>query len=117
MPGDLDAIVTGDLGNEGLPITVELLRREDIDVSSKALDCGLLIFDREDRDVRSGGSGCGCGATVLASHFLPMLESGELRDVLFVATGALMSPLTVQQGLTIPSVAHLVRIQRRDVIS
>ncbi|MBQ7500862.1 MAG: stage V sporulation protein AD [Clostridia bacterium] len=114
-PEDLDAVVTGDLGNEGHSIMLELLQENDIDISANALDCGLMIFDRGRQDVHAGGSGCGCGASVLASHFLPKIISGEIRDMLFIATGALMSPLTIQQGDTIPAIAHLIRLSGKDL--
>ena len=59
--------------------------------------------------MHAGGSGCGCSALVLATKILPEIESGKLSEVLFIGTGALMSPSSLQQGLTIPAVAHLVR--------
>jgi stage V sporulation protein AD len=69
-----------------------------------------MIYDRAAQDVHSGGSGCGCSASVLCSKLLGDMESGRLGDMLFVATGALMSPTSIQQGESIPSVAHLVHI-------
>ena len=70
----------------------------------------MMIFDRERQDVHSGGSGCGCSAVVLASHLLPRISSGELREVLFIGTGAMMSPSSTKQGEAIPAVAHLIHL-------
>ena len=75
-------------------------------------DCGTLIFDLEKQDVNSGGSGCGCSASVLCSHILKQMDKGILKKVLFVATGALMSPTSSKQGNSIPGIAHAVLLER-----
>lgn len=111
---DFDAIVTGDLGAEGGRILCELLFAAGINVFDRYLDCGNLIYDSERQDKHSGGSGCGCSAVVLASHFCPRIERGEIKNMLIVGTGALMSPSSVQQGLAIPGVAHLLRLCAED---
>ena len=69
-----------------------------------------MIFDPESQDTHSGGSGCGCSASVLCGYILPRMEIGELKNVLFIATGALMSPTSSQQGNSIPSVAHAIAL-------
>ena len=109
-PGDYDAIFSGDLGVIGMDLAQELLKRDEIDISAVHHDCGEMIFDRETQDVHAGGSGCGCAASVLCAHILPMLESGQWKRVLFCATGALLSPTTVLQGASIPCIAHAVEI-------
>lgn len=110
----VDAIVTGDLGTRGSELMRELVRRESgADVSAVHTDCGELVY-RGVKNMNCGGSGCGCGASVLMAHYLPMLERGEMQRILFVATGALLSPMSVQQGESIPGVAHGVVIERRD---
>ncbi|MGN1129641.1 MAG: stage V sporulation protein AD [Candidatus Flemingiibacterium sp.] len=109
-PDEFSAIFTGDLGWEGSGILVDFLRAEGIDIARVHRDCGLLLYDRIGQDVHAGGSGCGCSATVLSAYIMKKLADLELTDILFVATGALMSPASLQQGLTIPGVAHLVRI-------
>lgn len=112
-PADYDLILTGDLGFVGSKLLYELLiENEGIDISSVHNDCGLMIFDREKQDVHSGGSGCGCSASVLCSHILKLMNKGTYSNVLFVATGALMSPVSSLQGESIPGVAHLVNIRR-----
>lgn len=111
-PVDYDFIVTGDLGVVGSKLLIEFLQKQEIDISSQHRDCGCMIFDNEKQDTHCGGSGCGCGASVLCSYFLPMLERGEAKNILFVATGALMSPMSLQQGESIPSIAHLVHLRK-----
>lgn len=107
-PEDYDCIVTGDLGNVGSPLLLELLEKEGLDISSRHRDCGSLMFDDETQDTHAGGSGCGCSASLLCGHFLPKLKSGEYKRILFGATGALLSPMSSQQGESIPGICHLV---------
>ncbi len=109
-PQDYDHIATGDLGAEGSSILRELLATEHITLGENYQDCGVRIYDRERQDMHAGGSGCGCGASVLAGDLLPRLSRGELKNVLYVATGALMSATSVQQGLAIPGIAHLLHL-------
>ena len=111
-PRDYDAVITGDLGLVGSELLFDLLLREGIDIRGKHSDCGLLIYDRAAQDVHAGGSGCGCCASVLCSKLLGDLEAGSLRNILFVATGALLSATTAQQGKSIPAVAHLLQLVR-----
>ncbi len=110
-PEDYDLILTGDLGLLGSDLLIRLLKDNGVDIKSRHNDCGLIIYEREKQDVHAGGSGCGCSASVLCSKILKEIESGKLNRVLLIATGALMSPITVQQGESIPSVAHLVSIK------
>lgn len=111
-PSDFDLILTGDLGAVGSDLLHTLLLEKGIDLKDRHRDCGLLIFDRDKQDVHAGGSGCGCSASVLCSYILRSMESGLLKDILFVATGALMSTVSNQQSETIPSIAHLIRIRK-----
>lgn len=109
-PSDFDLVLTGDLGNEGSKILLELGMESGLNLEGRHNDCGLMIYDRNTQDIHSGGSGCGCAATVLSSFILPEMEKKSLKDILFVATGALLSADSVKQGLTIPAVAHLVHL-------
>ena len=108
---DYDLIVTGDLGEVGSTLLKELLQKDGIDISKNHADCGLLIYDREKQDVHAGGSGCGCAGSVLCSYLLNRLKSGELKNILFMATGALMSTTSSQQGESIPGIAHLIHLK------
>lgn len=111
-PDYYDLIVTGDLGAVGHDIVTELAQRAGADLTKNYTDCGLLIYDREKQDVHSGGSGCGCSASVLAGYLMPMVKSGEIKRLLFAATGALMSPTTTLQGESILGICHAVAIEK-----
>ncbi len=109
-PQDFDAIITGDLGKVGSYLLIELLKRSGIDISKNHNDCGLLMFDTSKQDVHAGGSGCGCSGSVLCSLILKKMLNKEIKNILFIATGALMSPTSTQQGGSIPGISHLVNI-------
>lgn len=109
-PGDYDGIFTGDLGQVGSRLMLDLLRQEGMDLEPVHNDCGLMLYDRQRQDVHAGGSGCGCSASVLCGHLLGKMERGELGDILFCATGALMSTTSQQQGSAIPGVCHVVHL-------
>ena len=109
-PKDFDLILTGDLGYIGSELLIELMLKEGIDISKEHNDCGRMIFNRQKQDVHAGGSGCGCSASVLCGYIVPLMQQKKLNNLLFCATGALMSPVTDQQGETIPSIAHLLHI-------
>lgn len=111
-PADYDFIVTGDLGIVGSKLLVEFLQKQNIDISAQHRDCGCMIFDAETQDTHCGGSGCGCSASVLCSYFLPMLQNDTAKNILFTATGALMSPMSLQQGESIPTIAHLIHLRK-----
>ena len=107
-PQDYDMILSGDLGSVGASILGDLMKEKGYALESNYNDCGLMIFDNDKQDTHAGGSGCGCSGAVLTGYVLPKLASGELKNVLFMSTGALMSPTASQQGESIPAVAHLV---------
>ena len=111
LPHDYDLIVTGDLGYEGGAILCDLMLADGVDIRNNYTDCGMLIYSKATQDKHAGGSGCGCAATVTASYLLPKIESGELGNILLMATGAMMSPMSIMQGEAIPAVAHLVNIR------
>ena len=110
-PKDYDLIVTGDLGQLGKEMLLELARLDGLSLGGKLTDCGTLVFDNTRQDVHSGGSGCGCSAITLCGYLLNELRSGKLKKLLFCGTGALLSPTSTQQGLPIPGVCHAVCIE------
>ncbi|MFY9174448.1 MAG: stage V sporulation protein AD [Peptococcia bacterium] len=105
---DYDLIITGDLGSLGLNILKELLRESGYPVKNVS-DCGILIYKAE-QDTHCGGSGCGCSAVVL-NYLLQKMLDGEYRRIFFIGTGALLSPSSIFQGETIPSIAHGVVLE------
>lgn len=112
---EIDRIVTGDLGRVGSELFLALLKKDGVDIREKHLDCGLLLYDKGSEDFHSGASGCGCSASVLAARLLPALEKGEFSRILFLSTGALMSPQSTQQKHNILGVAHGVLIEREGI--
>lgn len=109
-PDNYDLILTGDLGMVGRTLLLELLEGEGLKIGEKHNDCGLMIFDIDNQDVHAGGSGCGCSGSVFCSYIMQKMRAHELDRVLFIATGALMSPTSSQQGESIPGVAHLIEL-------
>ncbi len=110
-PDYYDLILTGDLGLLGSEILIDLLSKKGIDISTNHNDCGKLIYDIESQDMHAGGSGCGCCASVFSGYIYELLKTKKLNKVLLVATGALMSPLSLGQGESIPSIAHAIAIE------
>lgn len=110
-PTDYDLILTGDLGKIGSELLVELLDKENIDIAGQHNDCGMMIYNSEEQDTHAGGSGCGCCGSVLCSIILEKMCQKSLKNVLVIATGALMSPTSNQQGESTPGIAHLVHLK------
>lgn len=110
QPQDYDGIFTGDLGAVGSQLLYQCLDDNRVDLRPVHQDCGVLLYNRQSQDVHAGGSGCGCSASVLCGHLLRRMERGELKNILFCATGALMSPTSSQQGQSIPGVCHVVQL-------
>ncbi len=110
-PEYYDAIITGDLGSFGHGILKELLLADGIEPDTIFTDCGMLIYNDKVQDTHSGGSGCGCSASVLCGHIIKCMNEGLWNRVLFAATGALMSPTTSMQGESIPGICHAVALE------
>ena len=106
---DFDWIVTGDLGDFGSRMLRELGDEAGLGLAGRHMDCGSMVYSPE-QGYHCGGSGCGCSAILLAGHVLPELEKGRVKRVLFLSTGALMSPLSACQGESIPGIAHAVSL-------
>lgn len=107
---DYDMIYTGDLGKVGSNLLYQLTQKEGYDIQDVHKDCGMMIYGEGDMDVHAGGSGCGCCASVLCGHILKRIANRQMNNVLVMATGALLSPTSIQQNETIPSIAHIVNI-------
>ncbi len=108
---DYDLIITGDLGRVGHDLLLTLMQERGIPLDpARYIDCGLEVFSPA-QDTHAGGSGCGCSAVTLCGHILHRFQRGELRRVLFMATGALLSPTSSQQGDSIPGIAHAIALE------
>lgn len=109
-----DKIITGDLGTVGQRILLDFMTEKGHDLSKKHMDCGIAIFDPEKQDTHAGGSGCGCSAVTLCSYILPNIKNGTWKRVLFLPTGALLSPTSYNEGQSVPGIAHAVVIESVD---
>jgi stage V sporulation protein AD len=110
-PDDYDLILTGDLGKVGRSILKDLLGEKGFALSKNYNDCGCMVFDIDRQDMHSGGSGCGCGAITLCGYVMDKMRANHANRILFVGTGALLSPTSSMQGESIPGVAHAVAIE------
>ena len=114
QPEDYDKIITGDLGYVGQQILWDLVMQQGYDIRKNHTDCGIEIYDQKTQDTHAGGSGCGCSAVTLASYILPLLEQGTWRRVLFIPTGALLSPTSFNEGQSVPGIAHGIVLEHAD---
>ena len=110
-PDEYDMIITGDLGVIGSDILVDLMMDEGFDIRENHRDCGKMIYDIEAQDVHAGGSGCGCCVSVFCGYIYRELKRHNLFKILVMANGAIMNPMIVEQGESIPAIAHAVTIE------
>lgn len=111
-PDYYDLIITGDLGVLGSRIVKDLLWEKGVDIFKNHIDCGEIIYNVVE-DEFQGGSGAGCSAVVLNSYIYNlMLGGGNIKRVLFCATGALLSTISSGQGESIPCICHAVVLER-----
>jgi len=115
QPDYYDRIITGDLGKVGKGILIKLLNDNGYDIMDQHMDCGIEIYDNSEQDTHSGGSGCGCSGVTLAGMILDKLRHREWNRVLFVPTGALLSPVSFNEGQSVPGIAHGIMIENRGV--
>ena len=110
-PNYYDAIISGDLGYVGKDIVIDIMASQGYNIKSNYNDCGILIFDKNKQDTHSGGSGCGCAATVFSGYLYKQLQDRKIKRLLLIATGALMNSTSSQQGESIPGIAHAISIE------
>lgn len=111
QPSYYDKIITGDLGSVGAQITKDIMKEKGYDISEQYMDCGMEIYDTEEQDTHAGGSGCGCSAITLTGYVLEMMRRKEWSRVLFIPTGALLSPTSFNEGQSVPGIAHGVVLE------
>jgi stage V sporulation protein AD len=111
QPNDYDKIITGDLGEIGRTVLIDLLKEKGIDISENHMDCGIEIYDAQKQDTHAGGSGCGCSAVTLSAYILKQLSEGIWKKVLFAPTGALLSKTSFNEGMSVPGICHALVIE------
>lgn len=112
-PSYYDLIISGDLGYVGKEIVIDMMKKQGYDLSKNFTDCGVEIFDQAEQDTHAGGSGCGCSGSVFNGFILKQMSKGKLNKVLLMSTGALHSTQIIQQGESIPGIAHAVVIENK----
>ena len=112
---EFDAIFTGDLGKIGSEIFRDMIKKDFPYAAKIHEDCGTLLYDMNKKNVNAGASGCGCSASVLSTYVLPRVESGKFKNILFLSTGALMSPSSILQGENILGIAPILNIKRENL--
>ncbi|MDT8859807.1 stage V sporulation protein AD [Alkalihalobacillus sp. MEB130] len=111
-PSYYDVIVTGDLSRVGSGILRKLIQDKGM-VLDRYEDCGVMIY-HQDQPVFSGGSGAACPAVVTFGHLFKEMKEGRIKRMLVAATGALLSPLMIQQKESIPCISHAVSFEREE---
>ena len=109
-PDYYDLIITGDLGTLGSRILKDLIWEKGYDIEKQHVDCGELVYNICEQEYQ-GGSGAGCSALVFNSYVYDKLNKGLYKKVLLMATGALLSTVSTQQGESIPAIAHAVVVE------
>ena len=110
-PSYYDLIITGDLGYIGKDILTDLAKTKGYNIKNNYNDCGVLIFNKDEQDTHSGGSGCACIATTFSGYLFKELKNRKINKILLMATGALMNATSSQQGESIPGIAHAIAIE------
>ncbi|BBF41330.1 stage V sporulation protein AD [Lachnospiraceae bacterium KM106-2] len=106
-----DKIITGDLGYVGKDIVLDIMKEKGYDITDVYMDCGIEMFCKEEQDTHSGGSGCGCSAITLTGYLLEKMRRREWNRILFIPTGALLSPVSFNEGHSVPGIAHGVMLE------
>ena len=102
---------TGDLGIYGKEIVKDyLVDRYGITLNNYN-DCGTILYDLDTDEINAGGSGVVCSPLVVYSYIFDMMKKKKIKRVLFLATGALFSPISVYQKENINSICHAVSLE------
>ena len=108
-PSDYDLILTGDLGALGTRLLKILIEKRGYTIDNH-VDCGEIVYNIKEEEYQ-GGSGAGCSAVVFNSYIYDKLLKGKIKKMIFMATGALLSTVSTQQGESIPGISHAVVIE------
>ena len=106
-----DLILTGDLGKYGKDILKGYLISEYAVETKNIDDSACMIYDLDKQNVYAGGSGPACLPLTTYGYVFDQMKKGKLKRVLIVATGALLSQVTVNEKMTIPAIAHAISLE------
>jgi len=110
LPKDYDLILTGDLGALGSRVLKKYMKDQGLSIDDNHVDCGEMIYNIDEEEYQ-GGSGAGCSAVVFNSYIYKQLKQKNIKRMIFVATGALLSTVSTQQGESIPGIAHAIVVE------
>ena len=97
---------------KGKEISIELCQTKGYNIKNNYNDCGVMLYDiNTQKDVHAGGSGPVCSALVVFSYIFSQMKNKKLKRVLFLATGALFSPILVYQKENINSICHAISLE------
>lgn len=102
-----DLVITGDLGQVGKEIFLELLNREYNINLKKYMDAGCEIYTGS-QETYAGASGPVALPLVL---FDKILCCKKYKKILIIATGSLQSVQLANQKLGIPGIAHAISLE------
>lgn len=102
-----DIIITGDLGEYGSKLFINLIKQDYNYMPNAYLDAGSVLYNNELEEI-SGGSGPVVVPLVL---FNKILKETNYKKILILATGSLHNPLMVNMKKTIPSITHAISIE------
>lgn len=110
---DYDLILSGDLGIYGSKILKEYLdKKYNVKLGDNYKDSGSIIYNLEKQKyTNAGGSGPACIALVLNTYVMNLIKKKNLKKILVIATGALMSPTMNNQKLSMPSISHAICLE------
>ena len=106
-----DMIFTGDLGVVGKKILKDYLKEEYKINLEHYDDTACMIYDLNNQEVYSGGSGPACVMAVMYGYIIKKMKEGKWKKVLVVGTGSLHNTTIVNQKMSIPSIAHAISLE------
>ena len=106
-----DMIFTGDLGVIGKKILKDYLKEEYKINLEHYDDTACMIYDLNNQEVYSGGSGPACVMAVMYGYIIKKMKEGKWKKVLVVGTGSLHNTTIVNQKMSIPSIAHAISLE------
>lgn len=106
-----DLILSGDLGIYGKEILKDFMKTEYGITLDNYDDTATMIYDIDNQPVYAGGSGPACAPLVTYGYIFEKMKKKEIKKVLLVATGALLSTTMVNEKHSIPSIAHAIGLE------